>query len=667
MASKLPMQNIDNANVAKAPASSLASAGNTIEHILLCPDSYIGSIEKHTQTLWVYEKEEMVCRSVTYVPGLYKIFDEILVNAADNKRRDPSMDSVKVVIDVEKNQISVCNSGDGVPLEEGVFVPGIFFGHWLRRNYDNNVKKTTGRRNGFGATLTNIFSTEFIIEIADGKRSLKKYKQVFENNMGNMSKLFITKCNKGENWTKVTFKPDLKKFNMTELENDVVALMSKRVFDIAGCLGQTVKVDLNGKRVPIKSFSDYVDLYLSAASKSRTEPLPRMNEKVNDRWEVCVSLSDGRFQQVSFVNSIATIKGGTHVDYVTSQVTEYIVGIVNKKKKYPNVKTHNVKNHLWVFVNALIDNPAFDSQTKETLTLPERSFGSKCQLSENILQKVAKSGVVENLLSNYEPGTHIFPSMVDDLTLEYYEKKKETMLKNQEIMLKNRELELLKLEIANDQKLREKWFTEILENAKPVEAAVAGATNAAESSYYNYLLQLSVLITDTVQEVRAQRDQMMDAVEDLKNATPESLRLKELEELDKQDAQPDEERQAPKKPAPKKASESVTKEASNSAMDTETTETAKEISLDDDDDDVVVSPEKKVRKLRSAPFNKKSSSVMSRLANKEEESSENAAGNSSSEKSGDVFANRGYVWWSDSESESGNESEFDIEDDEDDE
>ncbi|KAG7532728.1 Ribosomal protein S5 domain 2-type fold [Arabidopsis thaliana x Arabidopsis arenosa] len=627
VASKPSLENIDNA---KAPASSLAAAEKTIEQrnqqlddILL---SYIGSVEKHTQTLWVYEKEEMVCRSVTYVPGLYNIFDEILLNAADN----PSMDSIKVVIDADKNQISVC--GYGVPVEfhqeECVYMPEM-------------IKKTTGGRNGFGATLTNI-STEFIIEIADGKRSLKKYKRVFENNMGNMSKLFITKCNKGENWTKVTFKPDLKKFNMTELENDVVALMSKRVFDIAGCLGQTVKVDLNGKQVPIKSFSDYVDLYLSAASKSRTEPLPRMNEKVNDRWEVCVSLSDGQFQQVSFVNSIATIKGGTHVDYVTSQVTEYIVGIVNKMKKYPNVKTHNVKNHLWVFVNALIDNPAFDSQTKETLTLPERSFGSKCQLSENILQKVAKSGVVENLLSNYEPGTHIFPSMVDDLTL-------------------------LKLEIANDQKLRKKWLTEILENAKPVEAAVAGATNAAESSYCNYLLQLSVLITDTVQEVRAQRDQMMDAVEDLKNATPESLRLKELEELDKQDAQPDEERQAPKKPAPKKASESVTKEASNSAMDTETTETAKEISLDDDDDDVVVSPEKKVRKLRSSPFNKKSSSVMSRLANKEEESSENAAGNSSSEKSGDVFANRGYVWWSDSESESGNESEFDIEDDEDDE
>ncbi|KAF8097776.1 hypothetical protein N665_0281s0039 [Sinapis alba] len=412
MATKLPLQTSNNVNVAKAPPAA-SRGGKTIEemyqkksqleHILLRPDTYIGSIEKHTQTLWVYENEEMVNRPVTYVPGLYKIFDEILVNAADNKQRDPKMDSVKVVIDVEQNLISVCNSGDGVPVEihqeEGVYVPEMIFGHLLTSsNYNDNEKKTTGGRNGYGAKLTNIFSTEFTIETADGKRQ-KKYKQVFENNMGKKSEPVITKCTKSDNWTKVSFKPDLGKFGMTHLEDDVVALMSKRVFDIAGCLGKTVKVELNGKLIPIKSFTDYVDLYLAAANKSRTEPLPRMVEKVNDRWEVCVSISEGQFQQVSFVNSIATIKGGTHVDYVTSQITNYIVGIVNKKNKHANVKAHNVKNHLWVFVNSLIDNPAFDSQTKETLTLRHSSFGSKCELSEDILKKVAKSGVVENLLS----------------------------------------------------------------------------------------------------------------------------------------------------------------------------------------------------------------------------------------------------------------------------
>ncbi|XP_020212372.1 DNA topoisomerase 2 [Cajanus cajan] len=394
-------------------AANVAAAGKTIEemyqkktqleHILLRPDTYVGSVEKHTQTLWVYENDEMVHRPVSYVPGLYKIFDEILVNAADNKQRDPSMDALKVLVDAEQNTITVFNNGDGVPVEihqeEKVYVPELIFGHLLTSsNYDDNVKKTTGGRNGYGAKLTNIFSTEFVIETADGKRQ-KKYKQVFSNNMGKKSEPVITKCKSGENWTKVTFKPDLEKFKMAYLEEDVVALMKKRVVDMAGCLGKTVKVELNGRVIKMKSFRDYADLYLKSAEKSRPVPLPRIHAKVGDRWEICASLSDGQFQQVSFVNSIATIKGGTHVDYVTNQITSFVMNKVNKKKKDANVKAHNVKNHLWVFVNALIDNPAFDSQTKETLTTRQASFGSKCDIPESMLKEVANSGIVDTLLS----------------------------------------------------------------------------------------------------------------------------------------------------------------------------------------------------------------------------------------------------------------------------
>ncbi|CAL5400897.1 unnamed protein product [Camellia sinensis] len=94
-----------------------------------------------------------------------------------------------------------------------------------------------------------------------------------------------------------TFKSDLAKFNMTCLEDDVVALMKKRVIDLAGCLGKTVKVDLNGQRIPVKSFLDSVNLYLQSASKARPDALPRIAEKVNDRWEICVSLTEGQFQQ----------------------------------------------------------------------------------------------------------------------------------------------------------------------------------------------------------------------------------------------------------------------------------------------------------------------------------------------------------------------------------
>ncbi|GAB2289044.1 hypothetical protein Dimus_023346 [Dionaea muscipula] len=407
----LPLQSSNIANIIPPPTSSGATQGKTIEeiyqkksqleHILLRPDTYVGSIEKHTQKLWVYEDEKMVNREVTYVPGLYKIFDEILVNAADNKQRDPSMNSLKVSIDVEGNCISVYNNGDGVPVEIHqewkIYVPELIFGHLLTSsNYDDTVRKTTGGRNGYGAKLTNIFSTEFVVETADGKRQ-RKYKQVFSDNMGKKSEPVITKCKEGENWTKVTFKPDLAKFNMTDLEDDVVALMKKRVVDLAGCIGDGVKVELNGKRVPVKSFQDYVDLYLPKSIEDKKTPKYTFSQ---GRWEVCVSVSDGQFQQVSFVNSIATIKGGTHVDYITNQVTHYVMEVVNKKKKNANVKAHTVKTHLWIFVNALIDNPAFDSQTKETLTTRQSSFGSTCKLPEEFLKKVAaKSGVVESLIS----------------------------------------------------------------------------------------------------------------------------------------------------------------------------------------------------------------------------------------------------------------------------
>lgn len=72
-----------------------------LEHILLRPDTYIGSVEFVHENMWVFDKdkEKMVQREIKYVPGLYKIFDEILVNAADNKQRDPDMSTIKIDID----------------------------------------------------------------------------------------------------------------------------------------------------------------------------------------------------------------------------------------------------------------------------------------------------------------------------------------------------------------------------------------------------------------------------------------------------------------------------------------------------------------------------------------------------------------------------------------
>ena len=116
-------------DVAAAPAKKSSAKEKTIEqmyqkktqleHILLRPDTYIGSTEPTTQSMFVLHADtgRIINKTITYTPGLYKIFDEILVNAADNKQRDPNMDRMDVTIDAEANTISVKNNGKGIPVE----------------------------------------------------------------------------------------------------------------------------------------------------------------------------------------------------------------------------------------------------------------------------------------------------------------------------------------------------------------------------------------------------------------------------------------------------------------------------------------------------------------------------------------------------------------------
>lgn len=90
-----------------------------LEHILKRPDTYIGSVERTEKQMWVFNSvtNSMEWKTVNMVPGLYKIFDEILVNAADNKIRDPKMDTLKVTVDKTTNTVSVFNNGRGIPIE----------------------------------------------------------------------------------------------------------------------------------------------------------------------------------------------------------------------------------------------------------------------------------------------------------------------------------------------------------------------------------------------------------------------------------------------------------------------------------------------------------------------------------------------------------------------
>ncbi|RHY91648.1 hypothetical protein DYB35_003287, partial [Aphanomyces astaci] len=370
-----------------------------LEHILLRPDTYVGSIEPAEQTLWVYDDEnsKMVQKKVTICPGLYKIFDEIIVNACDNKQRDSTMDTLKVTIDSEKGEISVWNNGNGIPVvmhkEHNVYVPELIFGHLLTgSNFDDKKKKTTGGRNGYGAKLANIFSKEFVVETASREQG-KRYRQVFSDNMSVKGAPKITSWSK-KDFTCITFTPDFKRFQMTGLDDDIVALFKKRVYDIAGVTDKSLNVYLNEEKIAVKSFSQYVALYGTADV---------IFDKPDERWQVGLGLSDDGFQQVSFVNGICTTKGGQHVNYLADQITTKLIAVVKKRNKGEAVKPAYIKNHLCLYVSALIDNPAFDSQRKvhesrydfHVIVL----IGCDDMYSPLAARVVEKSGLVENILS----------------------------------------------------------------------------------------------------------------------------------------------------------------------------------------------------------------------------------------------------------------------------
>lgn len=380
-----------------------------LEHILIRPDTYIGSNQPVEDKVFIYDEvqDAIVNKTITYTPGLYKIFDEIIVNAADNKQRDPNMDKLDVTIDAETNTISVKNNGKGIPIEHhkeyNCYVPTLIFGHLLTgSNFDDTEEKTTGGRNGYGAKLANIFSTKFTVECLDSERGLK-FIQTFTDNMGKAGEPTVKKCTAADkkkgDYTKITFSPDLARFQMDSLTKDMVGLLSKRAYDIAGSMansaGKKLAVTLNGKKLPIKSFQDYIKIYKGVNA-------PCAFEKVDDMWEVGVSLSsqDGAFMQVSFVNSICTYKGGNHVTFVAEKISKHLVTAIEKKNKGGTKITNaQIKNHLCVFVNCLVSNPTFDSQTKDSLTNRKTQFKGQCELSDKFLKQVAKSDIVENIMA----------------------------------------------------------------------------------------------------------------------------------------------------------------------------------------------------------------------------------------------------------------------------
>ena len=365
-----------------------------VEHILKRPDSYVGPVSRVGEPYWIYENDHFERKTVVYSPALLKIFDEILVNAIDRNSLYPkNVTSLCVSVDKASGEISIENNGPlgGIAVKmhdkEGLWNPELTFGHLLTStNYDDTQKRVVGGRNGYGAKLTNVYSSKFSVKIKDGENKCI-YTQEWSGNMKKCEPPKIKKYSGTTSSVCVTFVPDWKRFGMSSMDDAIYKIFEKRVYDANICTSQNCKVKFQGEPLPKSTFTTYAKMYTKS---------DEMCTFTSDRWSVCVAPSDDGFEHVSFVNGICTTKGGSHVDHVSGILANGIIEDMAKKIK---LRPQQVKNAFFVFVKATLVNPSFSSQVKSECTLKPQDFGSKFEPPKTFIKTILKTSVQNELLA----------------------------------------------------------------------------------------------------------------------------------------------------------------------------------------------------------------------------------------------------------------------------
>jgi len=365
------------------------------EHILKRPGMYIGSVEASNEELWIYNDNIIEKKLIKMTPGFLKVFDELLVNASDHSKQDSTCNIIKVEYNKEEGFISVWNNGDfGVPIEEHpehkTLIPSMIFGELLSgSNFDDTEQRTTGGTNGLGCKLCNVFSTKFIVDVIDHKNK-KHFNQIWTNNMNTIGEPLIEKSKEKHSSIKVTFYPDFKRFGLVDLNNDHYNLFYRRALDIAG-MNPKLTIYFNDIKISSNTFKSYIELHYPDTTIYLDE--------TNERWSVGVIYKpDCNNETISFVNSINTYHGGSHVVHVTDQIYKHLIELIKKKSKDIKINNQLLKDNLIFFVNCTLENPQFSSQTKDTCVLKSDKFGSKYIPHKTFLNKIAKCGIVEQVV-----------------------------------------------------------------------------------------------------------------------------------------------------------------------------------------------------------------------------------------------------------------------------
>ena len=388
-----------------------------VEHVQHRPSMYIGSTQLEKLDRWVYneEQEKFQYRQVEFVPGLLKLFDEVVSNSIDEALRTDFKHANKIDVQLHEDHIIVKDNGRGIPTGPSA-IKGVSQAEMaltmLRAgsNFTHENVVSIGTH-GLGVSLVNILSSKFSAWTDDGSNRV-----IVECSDG-MNKKKVKTVPSTVRGTNVEFHPDFSRFGSDEISDDLLSMMHKRIIDLATCFPK-IRFRVNGQIIKAKKFEHYVQMVGDVYEYIET-----------DHAKIAVVASDEP-NQISFVNGIDTYEGGTHVDFVRNQVVGDLLERLKKKNRKLDLKPGDVRNKLtFIVITNEIKAPKFRSQSKEYVTNHASSY-------EGILDNLSDTVLVKRLARNAD--------IVDPIV----ETKKLKLKAAEAVELKKKQRKIKKIKVA---------------------------------------------------------------------------------------------------------------------------------------------------------------------------------------------------------------------------
>ena len=387
---------------------------DSISHILVRPDMYIGTNQNTEEDLFLYNEVDGKMnyhKNIIVNDGIVRCFTEVISNSIDNffRSRDSGktpMSKLQVKYDNDSHFMEVSNDGNHIPVEihpdEKIYIPELIFGHLLSgSNYNDKEDRIVSGRNGLGIKLLNVFSKEFKIECYDIDKELV-YKQTWKENMRvckppRISEKKSEKYTSG--YTKISFKLDLTKFldknkcpiEDTSFNETTIAIFKKLLLDSSLIMG--IPVLWNKEKFHVKKISDYAKYIIESFDKKYSIE----GDFNNPQIEFCI-LPFHSAEHVTFVNGIHTKDGGFHLDLFYQKLFQ---PLLLKLKKY-NLSVKDLKKHFTIILKVFVSNPVFSSQSKTKLISTKTDLNKAIQFDDKIIQKIMKWDFVNQIKQDFD-------------------------------------------------------------------------------------------------------------------------------------------------------------------------------------------------------------------------------------------------------------------------